>query len=69
MSQVELVTIKINKKEELSTPIDLSIFSNYPTIKVIYLTVSFDCTVDILNNLIKTDKTEYTILYSVEKPS
>lgn len=69
LSQVELVTVKINKKEDLSVPVDLSIFSKYPTIKVIYLTVSFDCTVDMLTNLIKNNKTGYTILYSVEKPT
>lgn len=69
LNQVELVTVKINKKEDLSFPVDLSIFSNYPTIKVIYLTVNFDCTVDMLNNLIKNNKTDYTILYSVEKPT
>lgn len=69
LSQVELVTVKINKKEDLSVPVDLSIFSKYPTIKVIYLTVNFDCTVDMLTNLIKNNKTGYTILYSVEKPT
>lgn len=70
MSQVELVTVKINKKEDLSTPIDLSMFSNYPAVKIIHLFVSFDCTVDMLNNLIKNSKaTDFTILYSVEKPS
>lgn len=69
LSQVELVTVKINKKEDLSTPIDLSVFSNYPAVKIIHLSVSFDCTVDMLTNLIKNNKTDFTILYSVEKPS
>lgn len=69
LSHVELVTIKINKKEELSFPVDLSAFSSYPAVRVIYLSVSFDCSVEMLYNLIKSNKTEYTILYSVEKPS
>lgn len=69
MSKVEIVTVKINKKEDLSSPIDLSVFSNYPSIKIIHLAVSFDCTVDMLTNLIKNKKTDFTILYSVEKPS
>ena len=69
LSQVELVTVKINKKEDLSTPVDLSLFSSYPTVKVIHLSVSFDCTEEMLTNLIKNNKTEITVLYSVEKPS
>lgn len=69
MSQVELVTVKINKKEDLSTPVDLSFFSNYPSLRVILIKVSFDCSVDMLNNLIKNNKTNFTVLYTVEKPS
>jgi hypothetical protein len=69
LSKVELVTVKINKKEDLSIPVDLSLFSNYQTIRVIFITVSFDCTVDMIKNLIKNNKTGYTILYTVEKPT
>ena len=69
MSQVELITVKINKKEELSVPVDLSQFSNYPSVRTILIKVSFDCSIDMLNNLIKNNKADYTLLYSVEKPS
>jgi hypothetical protein len=69
MSQVELVTVKINKREDLLNPIDLSLFSSYPSIKTILIKVSFDCSIDQINNLIKNSKTDHTILYSVEKPS
>lgn len=69
LSQVELVTVNINKKEELSNSIDLSVFSNHPVVKIIYLKVSFECTVEMLTKMIKSNKTDYTILYSVEKPS
>lgn len=69
MNQVELVTVKITKKEDLLAPIDLDIFSGFPSVKVIYLTVSFDCTVDMLYNLIKTNKSKYTIIYEIVKPT
>ncbi len=69
MSQVELVTIKINKKEDLLNPVDLTVLSEYPTVKTIFLSVSFDCSVESLYALIKNNKTGYTILYTVEKPT
>lgn len=69
MGQVELVTVKISKKEDLINPVDLSSFSIYPSIRIILIKVSFDCSVDMLNNLIKNNKTDFTVLYTVEKPS
>ena len=40
MGQVELVTVKISKKEDLINPVDLSSFSIYPSIRISFATKS-----------------------------
>ena len=69
LSTIEIVTINIKSQKDLKTIIDLDAFLNYPSIKVIHLNVHFDCTQDMLYPMIKSAKSNYTILYSVEKPS
>lgn len=69
LSMLEIVTINIKSQKDLTTIIDLDAFLNYPKIKVIHLNIHFDCTADMLYPTIKSVKSNYIILYSVEKPS
>lgn len=69
LSSIEIVTINIKSQKDLTSIIDLDTFLNYPSIKVIHLNVHFDCTADMLYPMIKYVKSNYTVLYSVEKPS
>lgn len=68
-SQIELVTIKINQKNDLVHLMNLDVFQQFPSIKVIHFSVGFDCSVETLSNSIKTKDIKYTLLYSIEKPS
>lgn len=69
LNDIELITIQIKSKEELKSTLNLDDFSILPSLKVIHLNVQFDCTSETLTPMIKSEKSSYIVLYSVEKPS
>ncbi|RAR51167.1 hypothetical protein B0I10_101343 [Flavobacterium lacus] len=68
-NQIELVTIKINQKSDLVNLINLDVFQQFSSIKVIHFSLGFDCDVETLTKSVKIDISKYTLLYSIEKPS
>lgn len=66
---IEIVTIKILTVSELSQPLDLTIFSEYQALRIIYILLPFECNVDQLNNFIQNQTTNYHLIYTIEKPS
>jgi hypothetical protein len=69
LNSIEIITINIKSIEELRSTINLDDFSSISTLKVIHLNVHFDCTTEMLNPMIRGEKSNYLVLYSVEKPS
>lgn len=69
LSSIEIITINIKSIEELRSTINLDDFSSISKLKVIHLNVHFDCTTEMLNPMIRSEKSNYLVLYSVEKPS
>ena len=66
---IEIVTIKIHTVSELSQPIDLSIFYEYPALRIIYVVVPFECTENQLNSFIQNQTTNYHLVYTIVNPS
>ena len=69
LSSIGIITINIKSIEELRSTINLDDLSSISTLKVIQLNVHFDCTTEMLNPMIRSEKSNYLVLYSVEKPS
>lgn len=68
-NQIEVVTIKINQKSDLIHLMNLDVFQQFPSIKVIHFSVGFDCSAETLSNNVRIQNSNYTLLYSIEKPS
>lgn len=68
-NQIELVTIKISQKSDLMNLMNMDMFQEFPSIKVIHFSIGFDCNVETLIKSVKMEKANYTLLYSIEKPS
>ncbi len=67
ISNIEMVTIKIDKPSELTSIIDLSIVSRYKNVKYIYFRIGFDFKLPQLIQLIKNCDPKCIVIYSVEK--
>lgn len=68
-NDIEIVTIKINSKIDLSRPIDLALFSDYPKLQYIYIISTIQTDEITINQLIKNNNIPYTILYKIDKES
>ena len=66
-NNIEIVTIKINSATELSSTIDLSVFSNFKNLKYIYIVSSVSTTDVALSKMILNYDEKYSIFYKVEK--
>jgi hypothetical protein len=68
VSAVEMVHIKINSPNDFNTVIDLNYLSNLPSIRFIYLVVSFDCTELQIADYIGTNyNSNCKIVYKIDK--
>jgi len=63
---IEMVTITIKATSDLSA-IDLSVFSNFPNLKYIYILSTIETTESIISNLIRNNDSRYGIFYKIEK--
>ena len=68
-NDIEIVTIKINDNKDLNSIIDLSIFSNFPKLKYIYILSTVRSTEDDIIKLVKNNNPKYNVFYSVLKTS
>jgi hypothetical protein len=68
-SQAEILTIRINDKNDLSMALDLSNLKGFTNLKYINLLFSFDCPADQVRNLIRIDDSRITVFYIVSIPS
>lgn len=66
-NNIEIVTIKINSATELSSTIDLSVFSSFKNLKYIYIVSSVSTTDVALSKMILNYDEKYSIFYKVEK--
>jgi hypothetical protein len=68
-SDIELVTINIDKDTEINGSIDLSTICNYKNVKYIHIKFSFNVDTTKLSSLIKNCNPKSVIFYSIEIPS
>lgn len=67
---VEMVTITVNSRAELSQSLSSDIFKNLDGIRYIHIVVHFDIRGQELSNFIKTEKdSPFIVFYTVEKPT
>ena len=64
-NSVEIVRINISKNTDLSQKIDLSIFSNFPNLKYIYLFSIIESNETTLNQMFQNYDSKYTLVYSI----
>lgn len=64
---IEIVTINISQNTDLSTPIDLSVFSNFPNLKYIYILSNVETTGTVISNLIRNNNANVGVFYKIDK--
>jgi hypothetical protein len=64
-SDIEIVTIKISNASELSSGIDLSLFSDFPNLKYIYIVSGMNSTPSQIINAIHNNNPNYSVFYDI----
>ena len=64
---IEIVTIRINNSNEANSPIDLSVFSNFPNLKYIYFLTSVNTTSQNIASKIINYSSRFNIFYKIDK--
>lgn len=64
---IEIVTIRINTESDLSSFIDLSVFSNFPNLKYIYILSNVETTESVIVGLIQNNDERFSLFYKIEK--
>lgn len=65
--KIELVTIRINTLSELNSTIDLSVLSNFPSLKYIYFISGLNTTSETIASHIANYDSRYNIFYKIDK--
>ena len=66
---IEIVTISLSQSSDLRNPIDLSIFSNFPNLKYIYIMSTVETSGNSISNLIRNTNSRFGVFYKVDKGS
>ena len=66
---IEIVTISLSQSSDLRNPIDLSIFSNFPNLKYIYIMSTVETSGSIISDLIRNTNSRFGVFYKVDKGS
>ena len=64
---IEIVTIRINAASDLSSAIDLSVFSNFPNLKYIYIISNLETTESVIEGLIQNNEERFSMFYKIDK--
>ena len=64
-NNIEIVTIKINNTNDLSSSINLSLFSNYKNLKYIHIVSNVSTTENFINSMLQNLNQKYTVFYSI----
>ncbi|MBK8601232.1 MAG: hypothetical protein IPN80_12425 [Flavobacterium sp.] len=66
---IEIITISMNQTSDLSSPIDLSAFSNFPNLKYIYIMSTIETSGNVISGLIRNNNARFGVFYKVDKGS
>lgn len=66
-NNIEIVTVNLDNPNQLNTPFNLSLLSEFKNLKYIYFITSFDVTNSAIANYIQGDSEKYMIFYKVQK--
>jgi len=66
-NNIEIVIIHINSSSDLSSVIDLSVFSNFPILKYIYILSNVETTKTVIIGLIQNNDERYGLYYKIDK--
>ncbi len=66
---IEIVTISLSQSSDLSSPIDLSVFSNFPNLKYIYIMSAVETSGSVISGLIRNNNSRFGVFYKVDKGS
>ena len=64
---IEMITINVSQNSDLSRPLDLSVFSNFPNLKYIYIFSNIETTGTVISSLIRNSNPEIGVFYKIDK--
>lgn len=64
---IEMVTINLSQNTDLGRPLDLSVFSNFPNLKYIYILSNIETTGTVISSLIRNSNPEIGVFYKIDK--
>ncbi|HLV38586.1 hypothetical protein [Xanthomarina sp.] len=68
-SNVEVITIKLNRLSDLNSRLDLSHINGFSSLKYVYIQCLFECTDQQINNYLLNADSVTTVFYKVVNPS
>lgn len=68
-SQVEVITITLNRASDLNNRLDLSRINGFPSLKYVYVKCLFECTDQQIRNFLLNTDSVTTVFYKVVNPS
>lgn len=63
---IEIVTIRLSKSNHITRPLDLSVFSNYPALKYIYIISTVPNTNQNIISSVRNRSGNYSIFYKID---
>lgn len=66
-NNIEIVTIKLENKNQLNSTFNLELFSSFKNLKYIYILSTFDTNAQAISNMIIGINEKYSVFYNVEK--
>ncbi len=66
---IEIVTISVSQSSDLMSPIDLSVFSNFPNLKYIYIMSTVETSGTVISGLVRNNNSRFGVFYKVDKGS
>ena len=66
---IEIVTISLSQSSDLRNPIDLSIFSNFPNLKYIYIIATVETSGAAISASLRNRNARFGVFYKVDKGS
>ena len=66
-NHIKIVTIRISSRIDLNSTIDLSVFSNFKSLKYIYIVSGISATEQDIKGMIRNSSGKHTIFYKIDK--
>jgi hypothetical protein len=66
---IEILTISVNQMSDLNGRLDLSVLSNFPNLKYVYILSTIETTATVISGLVQNSNARFGVFYKIDKGS